>query len=188
MGGEPYSYFTGYDRDIQKALDDLRQAEFEAGRYDPCFTEKTGKYLSNFGFAPRHTMPAPGACHASIDAAYEDVREDGTRSILDIMRAVTTPFPKVDDPFTSPDIMERLNTAAPLADDDLVHLFGTTMPTADQIETILLATGKGSDVDTGLLDRRDTFWTEVNRGQSRYVVAYRDGEPDQIFFAGVSFD
>ena len=188
MGGEPYCYFTTYNADIQKALDDLRENELAAGRYEPCFHGKVGKYLFELGFEPRHKYPAPGGCHASIDVVFENMDADGTNSILDITRAVTKPFPKVEDPFMSSDIIERLNTSAPLADGDIREIFGTDRPSADQIESILLATGSGGDVDMKALEKRDIFWGEVNRGQSRYVVAYRNGKPDQIFFAGMSFD
>lgn len=188
MGAEPYSYFTKYDPDIQRALDTLRQTEFEAGRYEPCFAEKTGKFLFDFGFGPRHAAPAPGACHDTIETVYENLGADGSKSILDIMHAVGTPFPKVEDPFMSPDIMERLHSAAPLAEDDLVQMFGTAKPTTEQIESIVLATGAGDDVDTEVLRKRDMFWMQLDRGQSRYIITYSDGEPDQIFFAGLSFD
>jgi hypothetical protein len=35
MGAEPWYYFVPYQPDINRALLELRQREFEAGRYNP---------------------------------------------------------------------------------------------------------------------------------------------------------
>jgi hypothetical protein len=32
------------------------------------------------------------------------------------------------------------------------------------------------------------FMEEVERGQGVYIILYRDGQPDEICFAGYSFD
>jgi hypothetical protein len=63
-----------------------------------------------------------------------------------------------------------LFAAAPLPRAELQGLFGTDRPTREMIEgsAALLAT--------------------LERGQGIYIVAYRDGRPDEIFFGGCSFD
>jgi hypothetical protein len=58
----------------------------------------------------------------------------------------------------------------PLAPEKLQALFGTTQPTRGMIES----------------NRR--FYDDIERGQGVYIVAYRDGKPDEYFFAGYSFD
>lgn len=186
MAGEPYCYFAEYDADIQKALDRLRETEWKAGRYEPCFHEKLGKYLFELDFSPRSTFPAPGGCHESTEAAFKDGGADGTNSILDIFRAITTPFPRVENPMMADDVVERFLTAAPVSDQELQHLFGTTTPTSEQIEDVLLVTD--ADVSADVMERSNYFWSQVDRGQCRYVVAHRDHEPHQIFFAGFSLD
>jgi hypothetical protein len=60
--------------------------------------------------------------------------------------------------------------AAPLSSDQLMALFGTAQPTHDTIE-----------------DNMD-FFEEIERGQGIYIVAYKDGKPSEIFFAGYSYD
>ena len=35
MGAHPYWYFVKYQSNLQKALDELRDREFKAGRYNP---------------------------------------------------------------------------------------------------------------------------------------------------------
>lgn len=60
--------------------------------------------------------------------------------------------------------------AAPLDDAALEDLFGTTEPTHEIVESNL-----------------DVF-DQIERGQAIYIVVYRDGKPDELFFAGYSFD
>ena len=147
MGGHPWFYLVDYEADIDSALQKLRQREFQAGRYNPVvwFPE----------FPVGSQTAAPGKQHNSIDDALEAADADGTRSILDMERVSTTP---------------DYGVVAPLPDEDLLELFGTTKPTAEMIE--------GSDELFGLLER----------GQGVYVVGYTDDQPSKIFFAGYSFD
>jgi hypothetical protein len=58
----------------------------------------------------------------------------------------------------------------PLSEEDLVSLFGSTTPTREMIES------------------NDDLFEALERGQGVYIVAYRDGKPSEIFFAGYSFD
>ena len=60
--------------------------------------------------------------------------------------------------------------AAPLSESELQACFGTSRPTLGHI--------KGSDA----------FWDTIERGHARYVVVYEDDQPENIFFAGYSFD
>jgi hypothetical protein len=147
MGGEPYWYFVKYKSDLNSALQELRDREFLAGRYNPVTP------FLHFPVDP--TKPGPGAAHDSIDEAQEDAAEDGTRSILDI-RAVAD----------EPDFF----VAAPLEPSVLQSLYGTTQPTRQMIE------------------RKMDFLDDVDRGHAVYALAYKDGKPDEILFAGYSFD
>jgi hypothetical protein len=89
----------------------------------------------------------------------------------------------------TPDVFERFNTAAPIGNDGLLGIFGTTRPTAAEIEAILIESGKSSsEVDIDALNKRDRFWKQIGRGHCRYIGAYLDDAPDQIIFAGFSFD
>ncbi len=60
--------------------------------------------------------------------------------------------------------------AARLDDAVLMDLFGTTEPTREMIE---------ANMD---------FFDDIERGQAVYLVAYRDGQPHELFFAGYSYD
>ena len=58
----------------------------------------------------------------------------------------------------------------PLSEQVLQQLYGTTQPTRSMVE---------KDMD---------FLDDIERGQGVSIVLYKDGQPDEIFFAGYSFD
>ncbi len=63
----------------------------------------------------------------------------------------------------------RLGAVSPLPEEALVALYGTTRPTREMVE-------QGADSEY------------IERGQGIYILVYRDGQPDEIFFAGYSYD
>src|SRR5690349_4906609 len=112
MGAHPYWYFTKYDEDADAALQELRQREFEAGRYNPV--------IPFLRFPITAASPSPGPEHDSIEEGREAADADGTRSILDI-----------DMVGDEPDFC----VAARLGDDALEEYFDTTEPTHEMIES-----------------------------------------------------
>jgi hypothetical protein len=58
----------------------------------------------------------------------------------------------------------------PLEDAMLQNLYGTSKPTREMVEQNM------------------NFFEDVERGQGVYIVLYKDGQPDEILFAGYSFD
>lgn len=62
------------------------------------------------------------------------------------------------------------SVAAPLDDDEMDDFFGTAQPSRDDVE------------------KSDAFFGAIDRGQCRYVVLYKNGQPNELFFAGYSFD
>lgn len=105
-----YYYFVKYKPDIEAALQELRQREFEAGRYYP-----VQRFL-RFPIGP--DSPAPGAQHVSIGEALEAAEAGGTRSILDITRVAENPYFEV---------------AAPFPNEELERYFGTVHPTKEMV-------------------------------------------------------
>lgn len=188
MGINPYCYIIPFSGDVHQSFEELKRSEFSAGRYEPCFSRKTGQYLFELDLAPRHLFPSPGSCHDALEDIFDDVDEGGTNSILDVFRVVETPFESIADPMEADDLLERFNTTAPLSDLDLAGFFGTTEPAITAIERVVLALSHETqtDIDTG--DKCQAFWALMGRGHSRYVIAYEFGRPDKILFAGCSFD
>ena len=149
MGAHPYWYLVPYRKDLQRALDELREREFQAGRYNPVirflkFTE------------PAFARQTPGPDHATIEDAVMDAAEEGTRSILDI---------------TSVGANADYGVAAPLSAKILKALYGTDQPTRE------------------MLKENTRFLDDIERGQCVYCIVYTSsGAPNEILFAGYSFD
>jgi hypothetical protein len=147
MGAEPYWYVVKYKSDVEAALQELREREFRAGRYNPV--------MPFLQFPITANSPAPGCQHSSMEEAMEDADADGTRSIIDI-------FHIADEP--------DFCCATPLTEERLQELFGTTQPARAMVE---------HNID---------IFEDLDRGHGIYVVLYKDGKPDELFFAGYSFD
>jgi hypothetical protein len=111
MGGHAYWYVVPYQSNLQAALDELRQREFKAGRYNPV--------MPWMNFPLGADAPSPGPRHRTIADALEAADADGTRSILDIERISE-----------SPDYC----TASPLEPELLEEFYGTTRPTREMVE------------------------------------------------------
>ena len=64
----------------------------------------------------------------------------------------------------------ELGAVSPLSVEELRELFGTEQPTRDVIE------------------QSEEFIERLERGQGVYIIIYRQGKPDEIYFAGYSYD
>ena len=110
MGGHPYYYLVKHQPNVEAALEDLQESEFQAGRYNPV--------LPFLQFPIRPDSPAPGPQHDSIYEAREAAEECGTRSILDITGISEWP---------------DFCVASPLAEEELERYFGTQQPTKEMV-------------------------------------------------------
>jgi hypothetical protein len=176
VGAHSYFYFTPYRRDIQAALQALREREFEAGRYDPAMgMTDPPSYMFQMHFPPDESWPTPGAQHASIEEAIEASAESGTGSILDLSKVGSAP---------------DFCTVSPLNDQVLTQLFGTTKPTRDLLESVLIKSKPTADPEASELfwKQMELFWDQIKRGEGRYIIIYSGSEPREIFFAGYSID
>ena len=190
MGGQPWMYFVPYEGDLQAALERLREREFRAGRYNPA--------MPMIPFPVDPDGPAPGAKHASVEAARAAADADGTRSILDMDRVATEPrVAGALDPMVA--LQEHMDAAfadagpggpvdlsqidvgglmgaagfgvvTPVTPDELRRLYGTTTPSR---EAVAKAPG---------------FLDDVDRGMGVYVILYEGDTPTGICFAGYSYD
>ena len=111
MGSSPYTYIVPYEVDFQRALDALRNREFENGRYNPVMPRLPG-------LIDERTAPGPGRQHRSIDDARAAAGADGTRSILDIV-------------FVGDE--GDIGIARRMTDEELEEYFETTTPTRKEI-------------------------------------------------------
>src|SRR5262249_1038922 len=110
MGAHPWFYFVEYQSSVVKALQELREEEFRAGRYYPVIP---------FPVFPVNTNVSPGPRHDSIEQALEASAATGTRSVLDMKRVSTNP---------EPGAVVRLDSGK------LIELYGTEQPTREIVE------------------------------------------------------
>jgi hypothetical protein len=168
MSSFPYFYFTPYQKDINAALQALRQQEFEAGRYGSADSDLL---MSSFQFPPDSDSPSPGAQHSSVEEAIKAGGEYGTGSILDIQRVAEEP---------------GFLASFPLPSDWLVRFLGTDKPSRDLVEQVIIQEEYLEDSD------EDDVWgelaDEMGAGGSCYLIVYEGDEPSEIFFLGYSVD
>ena len=112
MGGHFYWYVVDYQADISRALHELREREFRAGRYYPVFYDPEQ-------FLTASPPPSPGPKHRSIAEALRAAEETGTRSILDLDHVAPSP---------------AYCAVSPLDDGILLDLYGTSEPTRQMVE------------------------------------------------------
>ncbi|WP_055076733.1 hypothetical protein [Pseudanabaena sp. 'Roaring Creek'] len=173
MGANAYFYFTKYQSDINIALQELRQQEFEAGRYDPAMNmHDPDMWMFKFEFPPNVKSISPGAKHSSIEEAIKEAVDCGTCSILDIVRISDSP---------------ESSAACPLSPEALKRLFGTIKPTRELVEKVICEEESMVFWEDGY-DMFDDFWNVIWRGQGRYIILYDGEDPSEIFFAGYSWD
>ena len=141
MGAEFWAYYTRYRGDVSTTLEELRELEFEAGRYN-------GSDLQP----------------ATIQEARLNARFDGTRSILDMERISTSP---------------EAGAVSPVPPDSILAIFKTDRPTRQMVERAFRIRDE---------EALDDFIDAIDRGEGRYIVLYRGGEPVEIFFCGYSYD
>ena len=170
MGGHPYWYFTPYQSDINSALQNLRQQEFEAGRYNPVnpfpFTLALNEQVK--------AIRPDSSSYASIEEALEASMESGIRSILDIE--------SVSDE-------SGMCIASPVPTQYLTRLFRTDKPSRQVIEAVLSGELQADDdEDTDYEDEIYDLFELIDRGESKYIIVYDGEQPSEIFFAGYSFD
>ena len=181
MGGNPWHYFTPYRVDLNSALQALREQEFRAGRYGYSYWANrwipdllTGNFAETFALL-EDTIEQPkpanelieeyGSIEAAIEVVLEQFGEGGTHSILDIMRLSEEP---------------EMDAICTISESELQQIFGTTQPTRDRVEAILV---KEEEPESWQM-----FWDDIGRGEGRYIIIYQGGQPSELFFAGYSFD
>jgi hypothetical protein len=170
VGASGWSYTVPYQDDIDAALQDLRWQVYRSDDYykqpdDPSLDLTESEFVATLGsrdsdgiydfildeWRISRSLPRP----SDPDTLLNFQRDSGTHSIIDIRRVDREPGYYV---------------AAPLADADLVAVFGTTQPSLDQVKT----------TSSPVLGR--------GRWHGTYIVAYDNGQPSHIHFFGYSGD
>jgi hypothetical protein len=196
MGATGWTYFVPYEADIAAALQRLREDVFSRGLYssggavtksdfeaalevcgsdlestlqmfaeraaDPSLPKQMREKFASLARQYSNTGLAKGAPSAqsrTIAELLERQGEAGTHSILDIVGVSNEP---------------GFAAVHPLPAATLVRVFHTDKPSRRQIER------KYSE---GALEQYTS-----ERWQGIYIIAYRNGIPDEVFFVGCSGD
>ena len=114
MGAHPWFYIVPHQPDVRKAMLELREREFRAGRYNPVIA-----------FPELSPTASPGAGHDSIDEAREEAEADGTRSIVDMDDVADEPADP-DDP--------QFGVVSPIDPELLQELYDTRQPTRAMVQ------------------------------------------------------
>ena len=169
MGASAWHYFIPYKENIQEALEELRQTEFQEGRYyrpganlPTTFeewaqqlnltTEQVEQFKEGFAQLKAKSKITP----TSIDELLELNEGSGTHSILDIFEIGTS----TDE-----------DESGTISKGELVRLFGTEQPNHQMVE----------EKTNELLGFR-------GRNFCTYLVVYKEGQPYELFFTGYSGD
>jgi hypothetical protein len=177
MGATAWHYFTPYQADVAAALQELRRQVFERGAYFKPWEETVPFFLRDL----RDRRPE------DLSDVERQVRQDLLQALGDFPR-LTPPDPL---PATIEEVLEynaemgthsildiegvagesAFGAATPVPEARLLRLFGTARPTRDQVEA-----------------REFAFADDLERWQAVYLVTYKGGVPDAIYFEGVSGD
>jgi hypothetical protein len=173
MGASDWTYFVPYQRDINAALQAIRQQVFERGRY---YEVDYGDWRTIDEAEMRRqladeepelfdilledwrrvkNLPEPD----SIERLIDWNGEEGTHTIMDISRGISEE--------------RESGTLSPLTEAQLVEAFNTTKPTHEQVVRW---------VDTAPL------YNFRGRGEGLYIIVYQGDRPSELCFTGFSGD
>jgi hypothetical protein len=195
MGASGWDYFVPYEANVSTALQRLREDVFARGDYDSgpsedellaaaqrmrpemdpwmqkCKEEAAKlpepfrtKYIEFTQRVKGEVMnagsvrPQPKPKPKTIEELLEQRAESGTHSILDIICVSSEP---------------KFGAVSSFPSSKLLEFFGSETPSHAKIKEVY---------EAGSLE--DFF----KRWEGIYVIAYRDGSPHEIFFAGCSGD
>jgi len=169
MGASGWQYFVPYQSDFKKALDELREQVFQSGKY-----YKRTSFLQSI-----------------IDESYYDAIADAKKRQEFIEWHRTMKAAKEPEPTTIEELImlneedgthsiiditgisstPKFGMATPLSSLQLIDFFGSEKPTRDLVKQKVVE----------IMDLRE-------RWQATYIIVYKDGLPDEIFFTGFSGD
>lgn len=166
MGATGWDYFTPYQENIEKALQELQQKVLESGKYGPAsqFTPELLKQFPQLKASAdmlktldEQVLREFGPIK-SIDDLREAFAEAGTHTIIDIERISTEP---------------NIGIAYPAPRDIIQKIYGTIKPSHGDVES-----------KHGCLSET----LNIIRFQAVYLIVYEKDIPKEIYFEGCSGD
>lgn len=179
MGASSWHYFVPYQPEIEKALQELREAVFKKGEYGEEYIDsveiaeiENGEMAKKFSHIPvelieaykeelqalqkMYPSPTKRRKPKTIAALLKQRGEEGTHSIIDIQSVAEVPdFGKI----------------APLPSVYLTQFFGTGKPSREMAE-----------------QKINEIQELCERWQGFYLIVFQGDIPHQLLFVGVSGD
>lgn len=153
MGASAWSYFVTHDSDVAAALSRLQQDVFSRGD----FYSRSKKEFR------------------SLEQLREVQAEEGTHSIIDMLRVTSEP---ADEPDPRQELLAAVfggatsyGTIYQMSDAERETCFSTNTPTRSIIEA-----------------NESKVYARLRRGYGRYTVVFEGSSPVELYFAGVSGD
>ncbi|MCI0578580.1 MAG: hypothetical protein L0332_13915 [Chloroflexi bacterium] len=180
MGASGWAYYIPFDPDISKALQQLKERVFKAGDYLSIYTKaELMDYLVKELLVLENTNPRSDSEESLFEEYLTHFKqlkslpepttiEEQIRELLAVNRENGS-HSILDINGISP--KPGFGLAAPLSEQELLNLFGTDKPTEEMIKS----------QENVLMDLR-------SRWEATYVIVYKDGEPEWIYFCGFSGD
>jgi len=121
---------------------------------------KAGRYNPVIPFMDFSALDGPNPpAPGAQHASIDDAMED---TDADGTRSILDLEAVADEP--------DFGVAARVSEEELQELFGTTRPTREMVQ------------------ESDELFEDIERGQGVCIIIYKNDQPDEIFFAGYSFD
>ena len=163
MGASGWDYFVPYQQSIEHALAELREQVFRNGDFflRPLWEIDPNKFLD-----------APEEIREQIPARIEREKSFSQPSTLKALidwNGEEGTHSIIDIERIAP--TPALCAASPLSIEQLIEIFGTDKPERSMVE-----------------QRKREIGEMRNRWEASYIVVYKNGEPDEIFFSGYSGD
>ncbi len=153
MGGSGWSYFVAYDSDVVGAFARLQQDVFSRGDF---YSHAKKKFRS-------------------LEQLREAQAEEGTHSIIDMLRVTAEPAGELDPQAELLAAMlggaTSYGTIYRMSDAELEACFSTTRPTRSIIEA-----------------NTSKVFARIRRGYGRYTPVFGGTSPAGLYFAGISGD
>lgn len=169
MGASGWYYFTPYREHVGQALKDLQEQVFRSGDYYAAWreaAEMSDEYLAARPPELREELTRLRDAERERIAGVPEpatILEALERSAEEGTHSILDIFGLSDGP--------GFATAFPMPEAVVADRFGTARPTREQIEADNFRRTDG-----------------LERWQCWYVVVYKDGRPDEIYFEGCSGD
>jgi hypothetical protein len=189
VGAEPWGNWVPYQTDVGQALRDLQRDVFTRGEFRRPGIEEGLDLLDGCGFFEGSDEEREEwVAEYYLGALREPLRQVGPAKLrqwlidlagaprlenidaVGILNSLASEGTASALDMVGVSETPEIGHVAPLPPQDLLRLYGTERPTRLMIEQNM------------------SFYEGIGRGEGVYLIAYQDGRPDQILFAGYSVD